>query len=284
MITNVCKHFFTVDVEEYFQVSAFERFVNRADWDHLESRVETGVEYLLEALAKRGSRGTFFVLGWIAERHPDLVKRIAAAGHEVASHGWDHRKVTDQDPTQFRESLRRSKCTLEELTDQPVIGFRAPSYSIVRGMEWALDILLDEGYQYDSSLFPVSRNGYGYKGGLRSPHWIRRNGGQLLEIPPATLRRFRFNIPAAGGAYFRLFPFGLIRAALVQAEQNETAATFYIHPWELDADQPRLRVSPLTKLRHYGGIGRTRARLNRLLEEFNFTSIAENISEYEAQL
>jgi polysaccharide deacetylase family protein (PEP-CTERM system associated) len=151
-------------------------------------------------------------------------------------------------------------------------------------MEWALDILLEEGYQYDSSLFPVSRNGYGYKGGMRSPHWIRRDGGQLLEIPPATLRHLGLNIPAAGGAYFRLLPYGLIRAALVQAEQNETPATFYIHPWELDADQPRLRVPPLTKLRHYGGIGRTRARLDRLLEEFRFTSIAENISEYEAQL
>jgi polysaccharide deacetylase family protein (PEP-CTERM system associated) len=272
---NVTPHYFTVDVEEYFQVSAFEPFVSRAQWDSCESRVALCVDYLLEALDRHRAGATFFVLGWIAERHPDLVRRIAQAGHEVASHGWDHRRVTEQTPQQFRDSVRRSKVILEEASGSPVSGFRAPSYSIVRGREWALDILLEEGYRYDSSLFPVSRNGYGYKDGNRSPHWIERDGGTILEIPPATLRRWGLNIPAAGGAYFRLFPYALVRAAIAQAELNGTPATFYIHPWEIDPDQPRMHVPPITRLRHYSGIARMRGRLERLLREFRFTSIAE---------
>jgi polysaccharide deacetylase family protein (PEP-CTERM system associated) len=273
----VTRHYFTVDVEEYFQVSAFEPFVSRDEWSSFESRVESCVHYLLDALAHHDANATFFVLGWIGERYPDLVRRMAQEGHEVASHGWDHRRVTDQTPEQFRDSVRRSKASLEALSGTPVTGFRAPSYSIVRGSEWALDILLEEGYEYDSSLFPVNRNGYGYKGGDRSPHWIERDGGRLLEIPPATLRRWGLNIPAAGGAYFRLFPYGLVRAAIAQADLNDTPATFYIHPWELDPDQPRLSVPPLTRLRHYSGIGRIKARLDRLLREFRFTSIARGI-------
>jgi len=268
-------HYFTVDVEEYFQVSAFEPFVSRAQWDSYESRVVLCVDYLLEALGRHGAGATFFVLGWIAERHPHLVRRIAQSGHEVASHGWDHRRVTEQGPEQFRDSVRRSKAVLEELSGRPVTGFRAPSYSIVRGREWALDVLLEEGYRYDSSLFPVNRSGYGYSNGDRSPHWIQRDGGRIFEIPPATLRRWGLNIPAAGGAYFRLFPYALVRAAIAQAELNGTPATFYIHPWEIDPDQPRIRVPTITKLRHYTGIGRTRGRLERLLQEFRFTPIAE---------
>ena len=266
-----------MDVEEYFQVSAFEPFVARQDWDAYESRVELCVDYLLEALERHGAGATFFVLGWIAERHPDLVRRVARAGHEVASHGWDHRRVTEQTREQFRDSVRRSKAVLEELAGAPVTGFRAPSYSIVRGSEWALDILLEEGYGYDSSLFPVNRNGYGYRNGNRTPYWIERDRGAILEIPPATLRRWGLNIPAAGGAYFRLFPYALVRAAIAQAERNGTPATFYIHPWEVDPDQPRVPVPAVTRLRHYTGIGRTRERLERLLREFRFTSIAQGV-------
>jgi len=275
---KVARHYFTVDVEEYFQVSAFEPYVSRAEWDRFESRVEPCVDYLLDALERHGATATFFVLGWIGERHPDLVRRMVDSGHEVASHGWDHRRVTDQTPEEFRDSVKRSKASLENLSGTRVTGFRAPSYSIVRGSEWALDVLLEEGYEYDSSLFPVSRNGYGYRGGDRVPHWIERTEGRLLEIPPATLRRGWLNIPAAGGAYFRLFPYWLVHAAVAQAELNGTPATFYIHPWEVDPDQPRLKVSPLTKLRHYSGLGRTKTRLDRLLQEFHFTSIARGIS------
>ena len=269
------KHHFTVDVEEYFQVSAFEPYVQRAAWDGIASRVEPCVDRILDLLARHSARGTFFTLSWVAERHPAMVKRIAAAGHELASHGTDHRRVTDLSPEQFRESVRRSKQVLEELGGAAVQGYRAPSYSIVAGREWALDILGEEGYRYDSSLFPVRRPGYGYAGGKRDPHIVQRAACSLYEVPPATFRVAGINLPAAGGAYFRIFPYALTAGALRQAERRRTAGTFYIHPWELDPEQPTLPVSRLARFRHYTGLGKTVGRLGRLLSEFAFTSIAE---------
>jgi len=267
------EHHFTVDVEEYFQVSAFEPHIARTEWDRLESRVERGVGTLLELLAAHGARATFFVLGWIAERHPFLIKTIAAAGHEVASHGWDHRRVTEQTREQFRESVRRSKSVLEHIVGESVIGFRAPSFSIVPGREWALDLLVEEGYCYDSSLFPISRRGYGYPGGVRDPHVLMSRAGALVELPPATLRRARINLPAAGGAYFRLLPYALTRTALRDCARRDVPGTFYVHPWEVDPDQPRLDVSWSARTRHYGGLARTVPRLKRLLAEFRFNSV-----------
>jgi polysaccharide deacetylase family protein (PEP-CTERM system associated) len=263
-----------VDVEEYFQVSAFEPVVSRSAWSELESRVAMGVERLLELLAEHDARGTFFVLGWVADRHPRVVERIAAAGHEIGSHGWDHKRVTHIGQEEFRESVRRSKRTLEDLTGKPVLGFRAPSFSIVPGREWALDLLIEEGYRYDSSLFPIRRSGYGYVAGGRDPYWIERPAGLLLEVPPATVRFGGNNLPAGGGAYFRLFPYHLVRRALRDAEARGAAGTFYIHPWEVDPQQPRMQVPWTTRIRHYGGLRRTHERLRRLLREFRFTSIA----------
>jgi polysaccharide deacetylase family protein (PEP-CTERM system associated) len=271
-------HHFTVDVEEYFQVSAFEPFVARAAWETMETRLAYGVTRLLELLGKHGGLGTFFVLGWVADRHPEMIRTIAAAGHEIASHGWDHRRVTDQTPEAFRQSVRRTKALLESLTGARVIGFRAPSFSIVPGYEWALDVLLEEGYCYDSSLFPVRRRGYGYPGGRRDPHWIERAGGRLAELPPATLRRFGMTLPAGGGAYFRLFPYALVSAALRDSGRRGVSATFYIHPWELDSEQPRLRASWSTRIRHYGGLSDTIPRLERLLSDFQFVPLAETIA------
>ncbi|CAN5821227.1 DUF3473 domain-containing protein [soil metagenome] len=271
-------HHFTVDVEEYFQVSAFEPRVPRESWDGLESRVVASMSRLLDLLAEHEARGTFFVLGWIAERHPELVRAIAAAGHEVASHGQDHRRVTHQTPEEFRASVRRSKQVLEEVTGTPVLGFRAPSFSIVPGLEWALDVLLEEGYGYDSSLFPVRRRGYGYPGGQRDPYWIERPAGRLAEVPPATLLRWGMSLPAGGGAYFRLFPYGLVRAALLDSQRRRVPATFYIHPWELDPEQPRLAVPWTTRIRHYGGLGGTIERLRRLLGEFRFMPVASTVA------
>lgn len=267
-------HFFTVDVEEHFQVQALAPYVPRAQWDSLESRVEANTWRILELCERHGACGTFFIVGWVAERHPALIKAIAAAGHEVASHTWDHRRIPDQTPEAFRDSVRRTKALLEDQTGTPCIGFRAPSYSIVRGAEWALDILLEEGYQYDSSLFPVTRPGYGYASGGRDPHWLQRPAGRLAEVPPATLRRLAMNLPAAGGAYFRLLPYALVAAGLRDAAARGVPGTFYIHPWELDPGQPRFTVPMLTRLRHYGGLARTTARLDRLLREFRFTAIA----------
>jgi len=272
----VIRHHFTVDVEEHFQVLALAPYVRRERWESLDSRVAANVDRLIELLSRHGATGTFFTLGWVAERQPAMVKAIAAAGHEIASHGYDHRRVTEQTAAEFRESVRRTKRVLEDLTGAPCFGFRAPSYSIVAGGEWALDVLLEEGYRYDSSLFPVRRPGYGFAGGQRDPHWIRRGAGQLLEVPPATLRRLGMNLPAAGGAYFRLLPYALVRAALRDAEQRGVPATFYVHPWEYDAAQPRFAVPPLTRVRHYGGLARMWGRLERLLEDFRFTSIAES--------
>lgn len=272
-------HHFTVDVEEYFQVSAFEGVVARSEWGAYPSRVEGSLRRILELMASAGARGTFFVLGWLAERRPDLVRAIAGAGHEVASHGWDHRRVTDLSIEEFRDSVRRSKRLLEEITGRPVLGFRAPSFSIVPGREWALDVLLEEGYRYDSSLFPVRRPGgtYGYPDGEPDPHWIQRPGGRIAEAPPATLAIGGLRLPAGGGAYFRLFPYSLIRSALHAARRRDASGTFYIHPWELDPAQPRMPVGWPTRVRHYGGLSRTAGRLRRLLQEFKFVPIQDTV-------
>jgi polysaccharide deacetylase family protein (PEP-CTERM system associated) len=264
-------------VEEHFQVSAFEDRVARDTWATHPSRVLANVQRLLELLDGHAARGTFFVLGMVAQRTPEVVKAIQRAGHEVASHGWDHRRVTDQSPDQFRESIRRAKQLLEELTGAPVLGFRAPSFSIVAGREWALDLLIEEGYRYDSSLFPVRRRGYGYANGVRDIHALARPAGRLLEVPPTTWRVLRMNLPAAGGAYFRIFPYALVRAALRQSEARGVPGVFYLHPWEVDPGQPRLEVSWTARLRHYTGLHRTIPRLARLLGEFRFTTIAEGL-------
>ena len=275
-------HHFTVDVEEYFQVSAFESVVAREHWVGLESRVAASMDLVLRLLDEHGARATFFVLGWVAERHPEIVRRIAAHGHEVASHGWDHRRIPHQTPTQFGNSVRATKTLLEELTGTPVLGFRAPSFSVGPGDEWALDVLLEEGHRYDSSLFPIHRPGYGYPKGGRFPHRVRRPAGDLVEFPPATLRRLGVNIPAAGGAYLRFFPLWLIRTAIRDMEWDGEPAVLYIHPWELDPGQPRMPVSMVTRLRHYGGLGRTRDQVRRLLEEFRFRTISSTLPEVRA--
>jgi polysaccharide deacetylase family protein (PEP-CTERM system associated) len=271
-------HHFTVDVEEYFQVSALEGAVARPDWDTLPSRVVDSTRRLLELSAARGVRGTWFVLGWVAERHPVLVRELVAGGHEVASHGWDHRRVTSQTPAEFRDSVRRTKALLQDLAGQAVLGFRAPSYSIVPGREWALDILVEEGYRYDSSLVPVRRPGYGFPGGQRDIHVLERPSGRLIEVPPATLRLAGVNVPGGGGAWFRLLPAALTRAALAQAARRGASATFYVHPWEIDPEQPRLPVGRLTRIRHYGGLARMHGRLDRLLAEYRFRPIAETLA------
>ena len=272
------RHFFTVDVEEHFQVSAFEGSVRREDWGRHPSRVERNVDALLELLDRHDARGTFFVLGCVGEKHPSMVRRIAAAGHEVASHGHDHRRVTHQSAGDFRRSVRKSKSILEGIAGTAVSGFRAPSFSIVPGVEWAFDVLLEEGYIYDSSLFPIRRSAhYGYPSAPRGPHWIERATGRLLELPLTTLRRGRLNIPASGGAYFRIFPFALTRTALSECERRGVPGMFYIHPWEIDPGQPRISASLGSRLRHYTGLHRTAGRLARLLGKFRFDSVASRL-------
>lgn len=267
-------HCFTVDVEDYFHVNAFESVVRREAWGDYTPRIHRGMDLLLDLLARHDVHGTFFTLGWVAHRHPDIVRRIVAAGHEIASHGYWHRRVTTLDPEGFRDDLRRSKQALEEVSGQEVTGFRAPSFSIVPGREWALDILLEEGFRYDSSLFPIRRPGYGYPSAPTVPHTIARPAGRIVELPPAVLRFPGFRIPAAGGGYFRQFPYAVTRAAFRQFERAGQPGMFYIHPWELDPDQPRLPVGLVTRVRHYRGLDRTLPRLERLLSDFRFTSVA----------
>lgn len=267
-------HFFTVDVEEYFQVNAFECVVSRDDWDRWPRRLDRSIPPLLDELARSGAKGTFFVLGWVADRSPEIVRTIAHAGHEIASHGFWHRKVNVLSPIEFRDDVRAAKRALEDLVGAPVDGYRAPSFSISRATDWAFDVLLDEGFRYDSSVFPVHRPGYGIPGAPRDPHVLARAKGNLAEFPLATALVAGASLPAAGGGYLRHLPYALIRRAFAQADARGTPATFYIHPWEIDAGQPRLPVGLLTRMRHYRGLGRTLQRVRQLLQEFRFTSIA----------
>ena len=267
-------HFFTVDVEEYFQVSALESVVSRNEWLSHPSRVGRSTDALLASLEKNGARGTFFVLGWIAKHRPEVVRAIASAGHEIASHGFNHQRVTSLTPAAFREDIRSSKRALEDLTGSAVLGYRAPSFSIIPGYEWAFDVLIEEGYGYDSSLFPIHRRGYGYPSAPRAPHVMRRSGGVLAEFPLATTSIFRYPVPAGGGGYLRQFPLGVIRRAFREASARGENGTFYIHPWEIDPGQPRLPVSSLNHIRHYRGLSTALARIEKLLSEFRFVSIA----------
>jgi polysaccharide deacetylase family protein (PEP-CTERM system associated) len=263
-----------VDVEDYFQVNAFEGLVDRAKWGEYPSRVERNVEVILELLARHHAHGTFFTLGWIAERYPALVRRVHDAGHEIASHGYWHRMVTSLSPEAFREDVRKSKARLEDVIGQPCLGFRAPSFSICPGTEWALEILVEEGFRYDSSIFPISRPDYGYPMAPPFPVVLHTGSGELLELPLATTLFAGLRLPAAGGGYLRHFPFRLMTEAFSQWGELGVSAVMYTHPWELDPSQPRLPCSLLTRVRHYRNLGRTLPRLDVLLEKFRFTSVA----------
>ncbi len=273
---RVCHHF-TVDVEEYFQVLALEPYIPRAQWDVLPGRLEVGLRSLLDILSEHDSLATFFVLGWIADRHPELVRDISARGHEVASHGSDHRLVTTLTKTEFRESVRTSKSSLENIIGRPIVGYRAPNFSIGRRDEWAFQILIEEGYRYDSSIFPGRGSGKGFVLRERDPYCMRLAGGTLHEIPLATLKIGNTVLPAGGGAFFRHLPYELVHSALRSAERRGMPGTFYIHPWELDTKQPRIRAPFLTRLRHYGGLARTTPRLERLLSAFRFQPIGTTL-------
>lgn len=272
-------HHLTVDVEEFFHSTTLTELVPQARWNAMPRRAPEVVDWLLAELEGRGACATFFVLGWLAEREPAMVERIARAGHEVAGHTWDHRKVTEQSPEEFRISVRRTRDLLEDLTGAPVFGFRAPSFSIGPGMEWALDVLLEEGHRYDSSLFPISMHpGYGYPGAERDVHVIERPAGPITEVPPLTLQMGTVRVPAAGGAYLRFFPYALVRAGLRQAERRGVPGTVYLHPWDLDPGIERIPLAPLHALRLHGGTRAARRRLLRLLDEFRFTSIARSLA------
>ena len=276
-------HAMSIDVEDYFHVAALARVVRPEQWDRLPSRVEANTERLLELFADQGVRSTFFVLGWVAERFPSLIRRIASAGHEVASHGYSHQLIYRQTPARFRDETRRSKQLLEDITGTPVTGYRAASYSITRDSLWALDILAECGFTWDSSIFPIRHDNYGIPTAPRQPFLIETAGGQVLrEFPLTTARVLGLTIPAAGGGYFRQFPYPLFRALFSQASgAGAQPQMFYLHPWEIDPDQPRFNnASWFSRFRHYTNLDRCEERLKRLLRDFRFGTVTESYNAY----
>lgn len=268
-------HQFTVDVEEYFHVAALEPWISRASWRHRVRRAHVGIEALLPLLAEHHVTATFFILGWLARRDSSIVRHVVEAGHEIASHGWDHRPIGRVSRREFQVSVRDSKALLEDISGHEVAGFRAPCFSVRPGDEWVFDVLIEEGYRYDSSILPARRRSSGYPGAPRTPHWLARPAGTLLELPIATLRIGNLVLPAGGGAYLRLLPYALVAGAFRQLERQQAPGTFYVHPWELDAGQPRLSTDVRTRVRQYGGIEAMPRRISRLLKEFRFQAIRD---------
>jgi len=259
----------TIDVEDYFQVSAFAPHIARASWDDRECRVERNIDRILQMLAVQDTKATFFTLGWIAQRYPQMVRRIVDGGHELASHGYGHERASDLTQAAFLEDITRAKSILEDLGGVAVRGYRAPSFSIGKGNLWAFDALLSAGYRYSSSIYPIRHDHYGMPDAPRHAHEVRPG---LLEVPITTLRLFDRNLPSSGGGYFRLFPYALSRWMLNRVNNaDQQSGIFYFHPWEIDVDQPRVDgISSKTRFRHYVNIGRMERKLTQLLKDFKW--------------
>jgi len=269
----------TVDVEDYFHASAFDRVVSRTSWPERESRVVANTHRLLELFDAHQVKGTFFVLGWVAERCPALVREIASLGHEIASHGFDHQLIYTLTREQFRDDVHRAKAVLEQSAGCAVQGYRAPSFSIVRESLWALDVLIEEGHTYDASVFPIHHDRYGIPDSSRRAHVIERPSGSIVEVPGSTVRLGGANWPVAGGGYFRLLPYQWTQWGIARINAvDEEPVVFYIHPWEIDPDQPRLPASRLTRWRHYHGLDQTAARLDQLMTDFRFDTVTASLA------
>jgi polysaccharide deacetylase family protein (PEP-CTERM system associated) len=259
----------TIDVEDYFQVSAFAPYISRDGWNQRECRVERNVDRILALLSDQGTSATFFILGWIAERYPALVRRIAEQGHEIASHGYGHQRASDLSRDEFLSDILMAKCILEDLSGAPLIGYRAPSFSIGVGNLWAFDCLAEAGYRYSSSVYPIQHDHYGMPD---SPRFAYVAKPSLIELPVTTVNIFGKNLPASGGGYFRLFPFPLSRWMMNRVNQQDAqSGIFYFHPWEIDANQPRVPgIDSKTRFRHYVNISKMEEKLIRLLKAFHW--------------
>jgi polysaccharide deacetylase family protein (PEP-CTERM system associated) len=259
----------TIDVEDYFQVSAFSPYISRSNWENIECRVEKNIEVILEMLMRHGIKATFFILGWIAERYPSMVRKISSQGHEIASHGYGHERVTNLSKEDFLKDIKNSKRILEDISGTEVIGYRAPSFSIVEKNFWAFGLLADAGYRYSSSIYPIAHDHYGIPNFSRFPCKIQEN---FLEVPISTLRILNKNLPSSGGGYFRLFPYFFSKWILNKFNEIEgKPVIFYFHPWELDFDQPRVfDVDLKTRFRHYVNISKMENRLDLLCNDFRW--------------
>jgi len=301
----------SIDVEDYFQVHAFSRVIKFEDWGNFECRVEDSTYRILEILnglrqtlslpSRDSVKATFFILAWIAERYPHLIKEISLQGHEIASHGYNHKLIYQQTKEEFRDDIRKSKVILEDMIGIEVIGYRAPGYSITNKSRWAFEVLIEEGFKYDSSIFPIRHDFYGMPNAPRFPFIVSVNGNSsfefsvlnhesgtglnsksIIEFPTSTIRIFGQNLPISGGGYFRLFPFNFTRRGLMKINRQEKKPfVFYLHPWELDSEQPKIRGTGFkSKFRHYNNLDKTEMRFKELLKHFRFTTIREVIGQY----
>lgn len=267
----------TIDVEDYFQVTAFDRYIRPDEWDSYPLRVEGNTLRILDMLDEFALRATFFVLGWVAERLPSLVGEIHRRGHEIACHGYGHQLVYRLSPQQFRQDVSRAKSILENICGERVCGYRAPSYSITTKSLWALDILLEEGFSYDSSIFPITHDIYGIPGGKRFPHEISTHAGMIREFPlstyPLKIGGWQSRLPIAGGGYLRLFPAALVARAIQSINTREKQPVIvYFHPWEIDPQQPRIRAALKSRFRHYLNLQWMELKIRHLLNNFHFSS------------
>jgi polysaccharide deacetylase family protein (PEP-CTERM system associated) len=271
----------TIDVEDYYHVTAFEEQVPRRQWDQYPSRVVVNTRRLLRLLARHEVRATFFVLGWVGRRFPALVREIADAGHEVGCHGYWHRLIYRMTPDEFRRDLRQARVVLEDVVGRPVVAYRAPCFSVARTTLWALDILRDEGFRYDSSIHPIWHDRYGIPDANRFPHRVAGEGPELWEFPPSVLRCGPMNVPVSGGGYFRFYPVRFTGACLAWINRRHGCPfMFYIHPWEVDPDQPRIPCPRGTRWRHYINLHSTAGKLEWLLGRFRFGPLSDALEHY----
>ncbi len=275
MTPSPLRNAMTVDVEDYFHVAALSKAISRNDWSTMEYRAEANTHKLLDLFAETGVKATFFILGWVAHRSPQLIRQIHDAGHEVGCHGMSHRLVYEQTPEEFTQETRDSKAMLEDATGAKVAGYRAASWSITRQSLWALDVIHSAGFEYDSSVFPIRHDLYGIPDAPKRPGLLKTpNGHSLVEFPPSTATFLGVSVPVAGGGYFRLLPYWVTRMGLRQINRDlGQAFIFYLHPWEVDPDQPRIDAGWLSRFRHYTNLRKTHQRLRDLIGEFRFTTV-----------
>ncbi len=267
----------TFDIEDYYQVEAFKDYIRYEEWSQYESRVVENTRKITKILDERHVKATFFILGWVAERFPDMVKSLTDNGHEIATHGYAHQMVYQQLPEVFEDDLTKSIALLEKISEEKVIGYRAPTYSIIEESFWAFDILIKHNLLYDSSIFPINHDRYGVPDSERFPHQIQgKNGRTILEFPLSTLRFWKWNFPIAGGGYLRLFPYRILKLGIQWLNRQQQPGIIYLHPWELDPEQPRIPNIPYTtRLRHYINLHSTATKLHRLIRDFEFAPIRD---------